>query len=113
MQSETAQAADKSAPSGFDQERRGAALRRSFQRELGHRPTMLQSTLMQRAAVLTARAEAAALDLRAKPNDVVRLDGAAHRARAAMFEAFATKREPKRENALPSLAALIAEAHHG
>jgi hypothetical protein len=30
-----------------------------------------------------------------------------------MFEAFATKREPKRENALPSLAALIAEAHHG
>jgi hypothetical protein len=77
------------------QARRVLALKRAFQRELRHRPTTLQRTLIDRAAIMTARAEIAASDPNTSPNDVVRLDGAASRARAAMFGAIA-KREPAR-----------------
>jgi hypothetical protein len=51
---------------------------------------------IQRAALLTAKAEAAALDPNASSNDVVRLDNAAARARQAMHQTFAT-RKPKHE----------------
>ncbi len=78
------------------QVRRVLALKRAFQRELKAKPTLLQRTLMDRAAVLTSRAEAAALDPGTSENDVVRLDGAAARARAAMFAAL-PRREPKKE----------------
>jgi hypothetical protein len=67
------------------------ALKRAFQRELGRKPTLLQRTLIDRAAVLTAKAEVAALDPTISANDCVRLDGAAARARAAMFKAIATR----------------------
>jgi hypothetical protein len=73
------------------QARRVLALKRAFQRELGRKPTLLQRTLIDRAAVLTAKAEVAALDPTISANDCVRLDGAAARARAAMFKAIATR----------------------
>jgi hypothetical protein len=98
------QAIDKS-PVNANQERRAAALRRAFQRELGCKPTTIEGTLMDRAAVLTAKAEAAALNPATTANDVVRLDHAAARARAAMFQSFAM-REAKR----PSLQELEALA---
>ena len=83
------QPADKSAASDA-QQRRVLALKRAFQRELAHKPTCLQRTLMDRAAVMTAKAEAAALDPNCSANDVVRLDGCASRARQAMFDSFAS-----------------------
>jgi hypothetical protein len=70
------------------QSRRVRALQRAFQRELAHKPTLLQRTLMDRAAVMTARAEVAALDPATNANDCVRLDGCASRARQAMFDSF-------------------------
>jgi hypothetical protein len=76
------------------QVRRTLALKRAFQRELGRKPTCLQRTAIDRAATLTAKAEAAALDPLTTANDVVRLDRAAARARAEMFAMFAAKREP-------------------
>jgi hypothetical protein len=76
------------------QVRRTSALRRAFQRELGRKPTCLQRTAMDRAATMTAKAEAAAFDPATTANDVVRLDNAAARARAEMFAMFAAKREP-------------------
>jgi hypothetical protein len=76
------------------QVRRTSALRRAFQRELGRKPTCLQRTAMDRAATMTAKAEAAALDPATTANDVVRLDNAAARARAEVFAMFAAKREP-------------------
>ena len=76
------------------QVRRTSALRRAFQRELGRKPTCLQRAAMDRAATMTAKAEAAALDPATTANDVVRLDNAAARARAEMFAMFAAKREP-------------------
>jgi len=76
------------------QGRRVLALRRAYQRELAHKPTLIQKTLIDRAAVLTAKAEAAALDPTTTANDVVRLDHAAARARAEMFAMFAAKQEP-------------------
>jgi hypothetical protein len=69
-------------------------LRRAFQRALGTKPTIQQKLLRDRAAVLTVKAEAAALDPATSANDVVRLDGAAARARAAMFESFGKKLAP-------------------
>jgi hypothetical protein len=71
------------------------ALRRAYQRELRTKPTLIQRTLIDRAAVLTAKAEAAALDPAVTLNDLVRLDNKPERARAEMFESFA-EREPVR-----------------
>jgi len=77
------------------QVRRTLALKRAFQRELGRKPTCLQRTAIDRAATLTAKAEAAALDPVTTANDVVRLDHAAARARAEMFTMFAAKQAPE------------------
>jgi hypothetical protein len=55
---------------------------------------IVQRTAMDRAATMTAKAEAAAFDPATTANDVVRLDNAAARARAEMFAMFAAKREP-------------------
>jgi len=71
-----------------------AAFRRSFQRVLRRKPTRLQRELMDRAAILTTKAKLAALDSTVSPNDLVRLDGLAARARAEMFAMFAAKQEP-------------------
>ena len=83
------------------QGRRVLALKRAYQRALAHKPTLIQKTLIDRAAVLTAKAEAAALDAAVTPNDLVRLDNKAERARAEMFKSFKREEEP-----VPSLAEL-------
>jgi hypothetical protein len=76
------------------QGRRTLALRRAYQRALAHKPTMIQKSLIDRAAVLTALAERAALDPTVTANDLVRLDNKAERARAEMFEAFGERQKP-------------------
>jgi hypothetical protein len=75
------------------QARRVLALKRAYQRELAHKPTTIQKTLIDRAATLTALAERAALDPSVTANDLVRLDNRAERARAEMFTSFA-RHEP-------------------
>ena len=87
-------------------ERHVAALRRSFQRKLRHRPTLLQRELMHQAAILTAKAKQAALDPSVTLDDLVRVNGAASRARAEMLESFVRKPDPL---ALPSLDDLLTE----
>jgi hypothetical protein len=74
------------------QARRMLALKRAYQRELAHKPTLIQKTLIDRAATLTVLAERAALDSSVTPNDLVRLDNKAERARHEMFEAEAASR---------------------
>jgi hypothetical protein len=101
---------DKSATSTA-QERRAQALRRAFQRTLGHKPTTLQRTLMDRAAIMTARAEIAAADPATSANDCVRLDGAAARARAAMFEAIAAGQAKSKRLGPDSLRAYAASKY--
>jgi hypothetical protein len=70
--------------SSEDQARRVATLRRGFQRMLNARPTTLQKALIKRAAMLTAKAEAAALDPTVSLDDLVRIDHCAARARDEM-----------------------------
>ncbi len=65
------------------QARRVRTLKRAFQRELGRHPTVVERAAMNRAAVLSARAEAAAIDTSISLEDVVRIDNTASRARAA------------------------------
>jgi hypothetical protein len=77
-------------------------LKRAYARGLGHKPTTLQSAAIQRAAVLSAKAEAAALDPNVTPNDLVRLDHAAARARRDMEHALQRVRKPD----VPTLAEL-------
>jgi hypothetical protein len=85
------QAAAMSAPNDV-QARRVLALRRAYQRELAHKPTLIQKTLIDRAATLTALAERTALDSAVTLDDLVRVDNKAAQARAEMFASFA-KRE--------------------
>jgi len=79
--------------------KRVAYLKRLFARGVGRTPTALQKMAIARAAVLTAKAEAAALDPNCTANDLVRLDHAAARARRDM-QALTGKREPARGDAL-------------
>lgn len=72
--------------------RRIAFLRKQYAKGLGHRPSALQSAAILRAARLTALAEAAACNPNHSANDVVRLDGAACRARRDMAAAIAAAR---------------------
>jgi hypothetical protein len=74
--------------------RRIAALMRAFQRLLRRKPTTVERHAMRRAADLTARAEWAAADPSVPLNDVVRIDGAAHRARLAFMALAGVKRKP-------------------
>jgi hypothetical protein len=73
------------------QARRVQQLRRCFQRELNHRPTVLQRSRIDTASVMKAKAEAAALDPSVSANDCVRLFNAAAKAEREMFESFAAK----------------------
>jgi hypothetical protein len=63
-------------------EQRLTELKRAFQRQLRRKPTEFERTLLDRAALMSVRAEYAASDPRATSEDVVRLDNAARRARA-------------------------------
>jgi hypothetical protein len=68
------------------QDMRIAALSRAFRRHLlrgNGKPSTLEAHALRRAAVLTARAEAAAADPSVSVDEIVRIDNAAARARAA------------------------------
>ena len=99
--------ADKSAVSAA-QARRVLALKRAYQRELGHKPTTIQKSLLDRAATMTAKSEAAALDPATTANDCVRLDNAASKARTAMFDSFKTRPAAVAPAAFPSVDELVA-----
>jgi hypothetical protein len=69
---------------------RAAFFRRVFTRELGRKPRLLEAHAIQRAAILTAKAEVAAADPHISPTDCVKLDNCAARARrdlAAILQA--------------------------
>lgn len=88
-------------------EQRIRALRKAMARGLGHRPSRLQSMALARAARLTALAEAAAANS-ADANAVVRLDGAASRARRdwqRMLDADVSRSETNGSD--PYIAALV------
>lgn len=70
------------------QDRRVRQLRRAFQRELGRMPTTIQTTLINTAAILQARAEACALDNTTTINQIVRIQNLARRARLDMLASF-------------------------
>jgi hypothetical protein len=59
-----------------------AELKRAFQRQLRRKPTEFERTLLDRAALMTTRAEIAAYDPNTSSEDLVRLDNVARRARA-------------------------------
>jgi hypothetical protein len=61
--------------------RRIEYLKRLFARGIGRTPTAKQKFALQRAAVLTAKAEQAATDPLTSASDLVRLDNSASRAR--------------------------------
>ena len=73
-----------------------AQLRRAFGRGLGRKPDTTEQLALDRAARLTARAEAAAHDPNVTANDLVRIDRLAAAARREMFNLLGTegKREP-------------------
>src|SRR5262245_61800995 len=92
------------------QEHRAAQLRRAFQRVLKRRPTTIERIAMSRAAALTARAEAAALDPDATLDDVVRIDNAASRARAKLVDLIGALGH-RRHRDLDPLALLNGDRH--
>jgi hypothetical protein len=63
------------------QARRYAEIRRQLQRLLGRKPSPSEKFQLDRAARLSAKAEAVAADARATTNDVVRIDRLARLAR--------------------------------
>jgi hypothetical protein len=72
--------------------KRIAYFRRVFAKGLGRKATSIQAVAITNAAVLTARAEAAANDPHTTANDLVRLSGCALRARTEM-QALLAKRD--------------------
>src|SRR5262245_22464001 len=97
------------------QDARVKQLRRAYQRQLKRRPTMIERTAMERAARLTSRAEAAAVDPNVPADLVVRLDNAAARARSKLGDLIGhpSRREPvARRPSVPAsdaIAAFLAE----
>lgn len=75
-------------------EHRLAELKRALQRQLKRKPKVYEKAALDRAALMTLRAETAALDPKATSEDVVRLDNAARRARQD-FERIACIALPK------------------
>jgi hypothetical protein len=71
-------------------------LLRAYQRILRRKSTVLEAAAMSRAALLTARAEVAALDPAVSVDDLVRIDGAASRARTKLADLIGgpTRRPP-------------------
>jgi hypothetical protein len=65
--------------------------RRAFTRGIGRRLNTLEMLAVTNAAVLSAKAEAAALDDAVSPNDLVRLTNAAGRARLEVQTLFAKR----------------------
>jgi hypothetical protein len=75
--------------------KRIAFLRKAYAKGLGHRPSALQSAAILRAARLTALSEQAALNPETSANDLVRLGGAACRARRDMEAVLHKGEEPQ------------------
>jgi hypothetical protein len=82
-------------------------LKRLFARGIGRTPTAKQKLALARAALLTAKAEQAAADPLTSANDLVRLDGAAARARREL-QYLIDRRVPGTEMTLQRYAALHA-----
>jgi hypothetical protein len=82
-------------------------LKRLFARGIGRTPTAKQKLALARAALLTAKAEQAAADPLTRANDLVRLDGAAARARREL-QYLIDRRVPETEMTLQRYAALQA-----
>lgn len=76
-------------------------MKRGYQRELGRKPSTTQKQLMDRAALLSVKAEIAVYDPRTTANDVVRLDRQAQRARVEMRESF--NPPPRADDQTPTL----------
>jgi hypothetical protein len=83
------------APRPSRAQRRLDELRRQMQRQLGRKPTSVEKTAMERAALMTLRAEAAMYDANCDPNDLVRLDNAAKRARDAFEKLITPQAKPE------------------
>ena|SRR6516164_3748837 len=77
-------------------EARLVELKRALQRQLRRKPNAIEKAALDRAALMSVRAEIAAYDPRSTSEDVVRLDNAARRARLD-FEKLARigERKPK------------------
>jgi hypothetical protein len=84
-------------------------LKRLFARGIGRTPTAKQKLALARAALLTAKAEQAAADPLTSANDLVRLDGAAARARREL-QYLIDRRVPDTEMTLQRYAALARKA---
>jgi hypothetical protein len=95
-------------PKPINGAQRLAQLKRAYQRALGRHPTTVQRTAIQRAALLTVRAEASAFDPTASSNDIVRLDNAARRARNDMLRTF---EKPTKRPSMRDIEAEIAAAN--
>ena len=104
-------------PSANDRPKRTAnerldELRRGLQRLLRRKPTMVERALLDRAALMTLRAEMAAFDPASKSDDLCRLDNVARRARHD-FERVAGV-DPTRKTKKPSMADIERELRaHG
>jgi len=84
-------------------------LKRLFARGIGRTPTAKQKLALQRAALLTAKAEAALASPLTSANDAVRLDGCAARARRELQQLI-DRRAPEVEMTLQKYAALSRKA---
>jgi hypothetical protein len=82
-------------------------LKRLFARGIGRTPTAKQKLALERAARLTAAAELAAANPLTTANDLVRLDGAAARARRDL-QYLIDRRAPETEMTLQRYAAMHA-----
>lgn len=74
-------------------QKRIAHLHKAFAKGIGRKATTLEATAIQRAARLTAIAEFATSNPGVSLTDLVRLDHAAERARAAMATTLAKARD--------------------
>ena len=86
---------DIQAPPSIDA--RVLVLRRAYQRSLSRKPTVLQRALIDAAATMQAKFEAASNDPGITANDLVRLSGEARRARTDMLASFNAAAKPRKE----------------
>src|SRR5262249_23328732 len=71
------------------------AYRRAFQKELRHKPTNFQRSLMALAAITAARFDAASRNPDVTAQDLSHLERVARRAKKDMLESFHPKTEPE------------------
>jgi hypothetical protein len=91
-------------------QRRIAQLRRTFAQGIGGKANAAQAVVIQNAAVLSARAEAAALDPACTINQLVRAENLARRSRADMRAMLRDEREPAHDDYSDEAMALVVRA---